>query len=131
MARISRSWGHGSSGTSAAPCWLGLKIENIRTLGNTRRKYLAPWRREVMTNIAPDHTQRAKVYETWLKCLRLSNDSTTTGHERQAAQVKSIKLRKQLDATAPATNLAGFRALVKQGKALLEEQENINWKLGE
>jgi hypothetical protein len=43
----------------------------------------------------------------------------------QAARVKSIEFRKKLDAmteeTAPATSLAGFRALVKAGKALLEE----------
>lgn len=87
------------------------------------------------SNIATNPSQRAKVYDTWLKCLRLSNDRTTTAHEREAARVKSIELRAKLDAmdeeTAPATNLARFRALVKQGKALLEEQDNINWKLGE
>lgn len=80
-------------------------------------------------------TQRAKVYDTWLKCTRLSNDSRTPTHEREAARVKSIELRAKLDAmdgeAAPATSLAAYRALVKQGKALLDEQENINWKLGE
>jgi hypothetical protein len=86
-----------------------------------------------MTNITTD--QRAKVYETWLKCLRLSNDSATTPHEREAAHLKSLELRAKLDAmggeTKPAADPARYRALVKQGKALLEEQDNVNWKLGE
>jgi hypothetical protein len=80
-------------------------------------------------------TNREKVYETWLKCQRLSDDISTTSHEREAASTKAKELRKKLDAldgeTKPAANAARFRSLVKQGKALIEEQVNVNWKLGE
>ena len=74
---------------------------------------------------------RNKLYETWLKCTRLAEDTSTTEHEREAARTKAKELRAKLDESEPKSNAIGFRELVKEGKQLIEEQTNVNWKLGE
>jgi Protein of unknown function (DUF2786) len=73
---------------------------------------------------------RDKTYETWEKCKRLSEDRSTTPHEREAAALKAKKLRARLDGK-PEPDDDSFQKLVKEGQELVEKQTNINWQLGE
>jgi hypothetical protein len=70
---------------------------------------------------------RSTIQRKRQKAENLANDRNAPAGERSNARAVADKLQIKLDKASP----AAYRDLVKQGKVLIEEQVNINWKLGE